>query len=98
VNINKIYFCFGGQMSNTVAAHTTNMVSLEEPRSLVQQLVTKFYPENDVAVICNIDRAHAKVIQSRQKELSESHEQLQCTRLHVLLTNSVDQKGGAGQG
>ena len=54
-----------------------NMVSLEEPRSLVQQLVTKFYPENDVAVISNIDRAHDKVVQARQRELAESHEQLQ---------------------
>lgn len=53
------------------------MVSLEEPRSLVQQLVTKFYPENDVAVITSIDRAHEKVVQARQHELAESHEQLQ---------------------
>ena len=58
----------------------SNMVSLEEPRSLVQQLVTKFYPENDVAMISNIDRAHAKVVHLRQKELSESHEELQGKR------------------
>ena len=44
---------------------------------MVQQLVTKFYPENDVAVISNIDRAHDKVVQARQRELAESHEQLQ---------------------
>lgn len=62
--------------SNAQSVHQS-MVSLEEPRSLVQQLVTKFYPENDVSTITNIDRSHSKVQQARLKELSESHEQLQ---------------------
>lgn len=62
-----------------------NMVSLEEPRSLVQQLVTKFYPENDVAMITSIDRAHDKVVQARQRELAESHEQLQGINIRFVV-------------
>lgn len=74
-----------------------HMVSLEEPRNLVQQLVTKFYPENDVAMIASIDQAHSKVVQARQRELAQSHEQLQgITKSSLLLIHLSSQCGLKG--
>ena len=77
-------------------ANSGHVVSLEEPRSLVQQLVTKFYPENDAALITNIDQANAKILQGRQKELAASHELLQGIKCFPLIF-SLDKKGRNGK-
>lgn len=55
----------------------TNM-SLEEPRALVQQLVTKFLPENDISSIQSVSSNFNQLISARQKKMAQSRETLQC--------------------
>lgn len=55
----------------------TNM-SLEEPRALVQQLVTKFLPENDIISIQSVSANFNQLLTARQKKITQSRETLQC--------------------
>ena len=54
-------------------------ISLEEPRALVQQLVTKFLPENDIAAIQSVSSNFNQLLTARQKKMSQSRETLQRT-------------------
>ena len=54
----------------------TNM-SLEEPRALVQQLVTKFLPENDIISIQSVSANFNQLLSARQKKMTQSRETLQ---------------------
>jgi hypothetical protein len=53
-------------------------VSLEEPRALVQQLVTKFLPENDALSIQSVSSSFNQLLMARQKKMAQSRETLQC--------------------
>lgn len=53
-------------------------ISLEEPRALVQQLVTKFLPENDISAIQSVSSNFNQLLTARQKKMSQSRETLQC--------------------
>ena len=53
-------------------------VSLEEPRALVQQLVTKFLPENDISSIQTVSLNFNQLLIARQKKMAQSRETLQC--------------------
>ena len=52
-------------------------ISLEEPRALVQQLVTKFLPENDISAIQSVSSNFNQLLAARQKKMSQSRETLQ---------------------
>ena len=75
-------------------------ISLEEPRALVQQLVTKFLPENDSSAIQSVSSTFNQLLMARQKKMTQSREILQCTppNLNLIFTNlkfkffSMDQK------
>lgn len=54
----------------------TNM-SFEEPRALVQQLVTKFLPENDIVSIQSVSANFNQLLTARQKKMAQSRETLQ---------------------
>lgn len=54
-------------------------VSLEEPRALVQQLVTKFLPENDATAIQSVSASFGQLLAVRQKKMAQSRETLQRT-------------------
>lgn len=53
-------------------------MSLEEPRALVQQLVTKFLPENDIISIQSVSANFNQLLTARQKKIAQSRETLQC--------------------
>lgn len=53
-------------------------ISLEEPRALVQQLVTKFLPENDSCSIQSVLSNFNQLLTARQKKMAQSRETLQC--------------------
>lgn len=59
--------------------------SLEEPRALVQQLVTKFLPENDISAIQSVSSNFNNLLNDRQKKMAQSRETLQCIVLFILL-------------
>lgn len=52
-------------------------VSLEEPRALVQQLVTKFLPENDMSSIQAVSSNFNQLLTVRKKKIAQSRETLQ---------------------
>ena len=52
-------------------------ISLEEPRALVQQLVTKFLPENDMSSIQSVSSNFNQLLTARQKKAAQSRETLQ---------------------
>ncbi len=61
-------------------------VSLEEPRALVQQLVTKFLPENDALSIQSVSTSFNQLLMARQKKMAQSRETLQ--RKFLCVNNS----------
>lgn len=61
-------------------------VSLEEPRALVQQLVTKFMPENDVISIQSVSGSFSQLLSARQKKMAQSRETLQCKKVIQIIT------------
>lgn len=66
----------------------TNL-SLEEPRALVQQLVTKFMPENDALSIQNVSTSFNQLLMARQKKMAQSRETLQCKCLRLAPFDSL---------
>ena len=52
-------------------------VSLEEPRALVQQLVSKFLPESDISTLQNVSLSFNQLLAARQKKMAQSRETLQ---------------------
>lgn len=65
-------------------------ISLEEPRALVQQLVTKFLPENDIAAIQSVSSNFNQLLTTRQKKMSQSRETLQCKIKIVLKCSFIN--------
>lgn len=60
-------------------------VSLEEPRALVQQLVTKFLPENDISSIQTVSLNFNQLLIARQKKMAQSRETLQCKIFKIFV-------------
>lgn len=52
-------------------------ITLEEPRKLIKQLVSKFDPTNDIKILSSINDAVAEIITQRQHQLLESRKNLQ---------------------
>lgn len=78
--------CFNKMLSPGLAGSKTTMshISLEEPRALVQQLVSKFLPENDSSSIQSVLSNFNQLLTSRQKKMAQSRETLQCKKRTIV--------------
>lgn len=71
--------------------------SLDEPRSVVQQLVTKFQADSDIDSINRINESFLNIQEQRAQKLSSSRDLLHRTHIevlsHLLIVDRVDEKG-----
>ena len=79
ISVQKRALVYAGCLKTTLQMSS---ISLEEPRALVQQLVTKFLPENDINAIQSVSSNFNQLLNARQKKMSQSRETLQCKIKH----------------